>query len=133
MKVQGELLGCFFFHCTPEWLLPYVPTTSFKLMVLHNKVECQCYNETNIPLSLKSQQKITYLILYRVRSDWFYSIQIWTLTIFHTRKPFLRSFRSPQTLWNRDMNIKMFWLDLLIFFCSRTLPRILLRPVLISI
>ena len=47
-KVRGELLGCFF-HCTLECLCPYVPTTSFRLMALQNKVECQCYNETNIP------------------------------------------------------------------------------------
>ena len=47
-KVRGELLGCFF-HCTLECLCPYVPTTSFRLMALRNKVECQCYNETNIP------------------------------------------------------------------------------------
>ena len=47
MKVQGELLGCFF-HCTLE---PYIPTTSFKLMALRNRVECQCYNETTIPIS----------------------------------------------------------------------------------
>ena len=47
-KVQGELLG-FFLHCTLECLCPYVPTTGFRLMVLGNKVECQCYNETNIP------------------------------------------------------------------------------------
>ena len=47
-KVRGELLGCFF-HCTLECLCPYVPTTSFRLMVLRNKVECQCYNKTNIP------------------------------------------------------------------------------------
>ena len=44
-KVRGELLGCFL-HCTLECLHPYVPTTSFRL---RNKVECQCYNETNIP------------------------------------------------------------------------------------
>ena len=43
-----ELLGCFL-HCTLECLRPYVPTASFRLMVLWNKVECQCYNETNMP------------------------------------------------------------------------------------
>ena len=59
MKVQGELPGCFF-HCTMEWLQPYAPTTSFKLMALRNTVECQCYNETNIPLSSKTQQKIIF-------------------------------------------------------------------------
>ena len=133
MKVQGELPGCFF-HCTMEWLQPYAPTTSFKLMALRNTVECQCYNETNIPLSSKTQQKITYLILYHVKSDWFYPIQIWTLiAILHTWEPSLRSFRSPRTLWNHDTNIKTFWLALLVFFRSRTLSRILLRLVLISI
>ena len=50
MKVQGELLRCFF-HCKPEWFQPYVPTTSFRLMALRNRVECECYYETNIPLS----------------------------------------------------------------------------------
>ena len=50
-KVLGELLGCFFFHSTLEWRRPYVPTTSFGLMALRNRVECQCYNETNIPPS----------------------------------------------------------------------------------
>ena len=49
-KVRVELLGCFF-HCTLEWLCPYVPTTSFRLMALRNQGECQCYNETNIPPS----------------------------------------------------------------------------------
>ena len=38
-----------FFHCTLECLCPYVPATSFRLMALQNKVECHCYNETNIP------------------------------------------------------------------------------------
>ena len=47
-KVQGELIGSYF-HRTLEWLHPYVPTTSFRLIVLWNKVECQCYNETIIP------------------------------------------------------------------------------------
>ena len=47
-KVRGELLGCFF-HCTLECLCPYVPTTIFRPIALRNKVECQCYNETNIP------------------------------------------------------------------------------------
>ena len=47
-KVQGELLGCFL-QCTLEFLHPYVPSTSFRLTVLWSKVECQCYNETNIP------------------------------------------------------------------------------------
>ena len=47
-KVRGELLG-FFFHCTLECLCLYVPSTNFRLMALWNKVECQCYNETNIP------------------------------------------------------------------------------------
>ena len=49
-KVQGELLGCFF-HCTLAWLQLYVPTTSFRLIALRDRVECQCYKETNIPLS----------------------------------------------------------------------------------
>ena len=49
-KLRGELLGSSF-HCTMEWLCPYVPTTSFRLMALRNWVECQCYNETNIPPS----------------------------------------------------------------------------------
>ena len=47
-KVWGELLRCFL-HCIQECLCPYVPNTSFRLMALQNKVECQCYNETNIP------------------------------------------------------------------------------------
>ena len=47
-KVRGELLGCFF-HCTLECLCPYVPTTTFRPIALRNKVECQCYNEANIP------------------------------------------------------------------------------------
>ena len=47
-KVQGELLG-YFLHCTLGHLHPYVPTKSFRLMALWNKIECQCYNETNIP------------------------------------------------------------------------------------
>ena len=32
-KVREELLGCFF-HCKLEWLRPYVPTASLKLMSL---------------------------------------------------------------------------------------------------
>ena len=40
-----------YFSLTLEWLCPYVPTTTFKLMASWNKVECQCYNETNIPPS----------------------------------------------------------------------------------
>ena len=47
-KVREKLLGCFL-HCTLECLCPYVPPTSFMLMALWNKEECQCYNETNIP------------------------------------------------------------------------------------
>ena len=39
MKVQGELLGCFF-QCTLEWLQPYFPNTSCRLMVLWNRIEC---------------------------------------------------------------------------------------------
>ena len=48
-KVREELLGCCL-HCTLEFLRPYVPSTSFRLMALQNKVECQYCNETNIPL-----------------------------------------------------------------------------------
>ena len=60
-KVRGELLGCFF-HCTLECLCPYVPTTSFRLMALRNKVECQCYNETNIPpCSFKNTRKFNFM------------------------------------------------------------------------
>ena len=47
-KVQGELLGCCF-HCTMDW-----PCHMFLLQVLgwwRYGTECQCYNETNIPLS----------------------------------------------------------------------------------
>ena len=59
-KVRGEILGCVL-HCTLRCLSTYVPTTSFRLMVLRNKVECQCYNETNTasPVNSKTQQKIT--------------------------------------------------------------------------
>ena len=46
--VRGKLLG-WFFHSTLEWLRPYGPTASFRLMALQNRVECQCSNETNIP------------------------------------------------------------------------------------
>ena len=40
-----------FFSLTLEWLCSYVPIKSFRLMVLLNRVQCQCYNETNIPPS----------------------------------------------------------------------------------
>ena len=56
-KVRGELLQ-YLFHCTLECLCSYGPTTSFRLMALRNKVECQCYYETNIPLcSFKNARK----------------------------------------------------------------------------
>ena len=84
-----KLLGCFF-HCTLEWLCPYVPTASFRLMLLRNQVDCQCYKWNIKTVKQKNQQKnTTYLILYCVKLDWFYSIQIWELkTIFHQWKPF---------------------------------------------
>ena len=75
-KVQGELLGCFF-HCTLKCLPPHVPTTSFPLMVLWSKVVSVL--QWNKHPNSKTQQKITYLLLYCVKSDWFYSIQIWSL------------------------------------------------------
>ena len=34
-----------FFHSTLEWLQLYIPIISFRLIVLRNRVECQCYNE----------------------------------------------------------------------------------------
>ena len=38
-KAQGELLGTSI-YCTLEWLCPCIPTTSFRLVVLRNRVEC---------------------------------------------------------------------------------------------
>ena len=103
-KVQGELLGCFF-HCTLKCLPPHVPTTSFPLMVLWSKVVSVL--QWNKHPNSKTQQKITYLLLYCVKSDWFYSIQIWSLkTIFHMWKPFWTHFRSLRTLWNHNTNVK---------------------------
>ena len=91
VKVQlqsPKLLGCFF-HCILEWLCPYVPTASFRLMSLQNQVDCQCYKWNIETMKQKTQQKKTYLILYCVKLDWFYSIQISELkTIFHQWKPF---------------------------------------------
>ena len=49
--MKGKSEGNFqdvFFHFTLECLYPYVPITSFRLMALRNKLECQCYSKTNI-------------------------------------------------------------------------------------
>ena len=75
-KVRGELLG-WFFHCTLKWLWSYVPPTSFTLMALLNRVERQCYNETNIPPCYFKNATKNIMILNYVKSDWFYSLQIW--------------------------------------------------------
>ena len=129
----GELLGCFL-HCTLECLRLNVPTTTFSLMALRNIVSVTM-KQTSHPVNSKTQQKITWLILYCVKSDWFYSIQIWSLkSIFYSWKSFWKSFKSPRTLWNCDTNVKkFFWLALLKFFWGGTFSRIPLRPVLISV
>ena len=63
--------------------------------------------QTSHTVNIKMQQKITYLILCCVNSDWFHSIQIWALkTIFRAWKPFYRRFKPPKTLQNRDTNAK---------------------------
>ena len=54
-KVQGELLGSYF-HYTLEWLRPQVPTTSIRLMMLGDRVECQCYKHP-YPVNSKNTAK----------------------------------------------------------------------------
>ena len=62
--------GCFLhctLHCTTYVLHPYAPSTSFRL---RNKVECQCYNETNIsPCQFKNTKSnmIINFVLCQVR------------------------------------------------------------------
>ena len=121
-----------FFSLYIEVPSPHVPTTSFPLMVLWSKVVSVL--QWNKHPNSKTQQKITYLLLYCVKSDWFYSIQIWSL-----KKCFICENRSKDTLncsklCGITMQLqKTFWLAFLTFFCSGTFSRIPLRPVLISI
>ena len=75
---------------------------SLKLVVGNYKRSHSSVNEKKI---LEVPPFIAKLLMV-IKSDWFYSIQIWALkTIFHQWKLFSRRFKSPQTLWNRDTNV----------------------------
>ena len=104
--IWGERLGYLYLYIL-EWLRPYVVTTTSFWHHQTGYSVSVTMKQTSHPVNSKTQQKITYIILYLVKSDWFYSIQIWALKrIFNWWKPFKRCFKSPQTLWNHDTNVK---------------------------
>ena len=75
--MRGKKEVCFergtsrmFLILTMEWLRPHFPTTSFRLMALRNRVECQYYNKTNIPPSYfesATKNNIFNFVLHQVR------------------------------------------------------------------
>ena len=75
---------------------------------------------------------MTYLVLYCVQSDRFYSIQIWSI-----KQYFICENRSQDVLNHHKLceiaNVKNILVGLIRIFCGGTLSRIPLKPVLISI
>ena len=97
-----------FFSLYNEVTPPWVPTTSFRLMVLKNRVECSVtMKQTSNPVNSKTQQKITFSIC-TVSSQ----IDFIQYKFGHCKQYLICEnhskgrFKSLQTLWNCNTNVK---------------------------
>ena len=78
-------------------------------MALWNRVECRSYNETNIPpCQFKNATKINIILNFVLCPVILilFNTNLITKNNISCVKNVLKTLKSPQTLWNRDTNLK---------------------------